>query len=110
MVNLRDVSGVPKEQSNAEYLQQEVHDILGAYYSLARDRYIDNIFQLAVNYHLLNGQGSPLKVFTQGWVLGLENGDLDRVADESKATKRNRSRIKKKMSDLEKALNILKAP
>jgi hypothetical protein len=110
MVNLRDVPGVSKAQSNAEYLQQEVHDILRAYYSLARDRYIDNIFQLAVNYHLLHGPGSPLKVFTQDWVLGLDNGDLDRIAGESKATKRNRSRIKKKISDLEKALNILKEP
>ncbi|CAI6020287.1 unnamed protein product [Clonostachys chloroleuca] len=110
MVNLRDVSYVTKSQSNSEHLQQEVHDILRAYYSLARDRYIDNIFQLAVNYHLLNGPGSPLKVFTQDWVLKLENGDLDRIAGESKATKRNRSRIKKKMGDLEKALNILKEP
>ncbi|KAF5676955.1 RBTMx2-like protein [Fusarium denticulatum] len=110
MVNLRDVPGVTKAQSNAEYLQQEVHDILRAYYSLARDRYIDNIFQLAVNYHLLHGPGSPLKVFTQDWVLGLDNGDLDRIAGESKATKRNRSRIKKKISDLEKALSILKEP
>ncbi|KAF4960727.1 hypothetical protein FGADI_742 [Fusarium gaditjirri] len=110
MVNLRDVPGVTKAQSNAEYLQQEVHDILQAYYSLARDRYIDNIFQLAVNYHLLHGPGSPLKVFTQDWVLGLDNGDLDRIAGESKATKRNRSRIKKKISDLEKALSILKEP
>ncbi|RYC84091.1 hypothetical protein BFJ63_vAg13021 [Fusarium oxysporum f. sp. narcissi] len=110
MVNLRDIPGVTKAQSNAEYLQQEVHDILRAYYSLARDRYIDNIFQLAVNYHLLHGAGSPLKVFTQDWVLGLDNGDLDRIAGESKATKRNRSRIKKMISDLEKALNILKEP
>ncbi|EGU72789.1 hypothetical protein FOPG_17735 [Fusarium oxysporum f. sp. conglutinans race 2 54008] len=110
MVNLQDVPGVTKAQSNAEYLQQEVHDILRAYYSLARDRYIDNIFQLAVNYHLLHGPGSPLKVFTQDWVLGLDNGDLDRIAGESKATKRNRSRIKKKISDLEKALSILKEP
>jgi hypothetical protein len=110
MVNLRDVPVVAKAQSNAEYLQQEVHDILRAYYSLARDRYIDNIFQLAVNYHLLNGPESPLKVFTPDWVLGLEKGDLDRIAGESKATKGKRSRIKKKISDLEKALNILKEP
>ncbi|KAF5709087.1 dynamin family [Fusarium mundagurra] len=88
MVNLRDVPGVTKAQSNAEYLQQE----------------------LAVNYHLLHGPGSSLKVFTQDWVLGLDNGDLDRIAGESKATKRNRSRIKKKISDLEKALSILKEP
>ncbi|KAF5536863.1 dynamin family [Fusarium mexicanum] len=110
MVNLRDIPGVAKAENNAEHLQQEVHDILQAYYSLARDRYIDNIFQLAVSYHLLHGAGSPLKVFTQDWVLGLDNGDLNRIAGESYTTKRNRNRIKKKISDLEKALNILKEP
>ncbi|KAJ4017431.1 hypothetical protein NW761_014966 [Fusarium oxysporum] len=110
IVNLRDIPSVTKAQGNAKYLQQEVYDILRAYYILARDRYIDNIFQLAVNYHLLHGEESPLKVFTQDWVLGLDNGDLDRIAGESKATKRNRNRIKKKISNLEKALNILKEP
>lgn len=94
----------------SEYSQQEIHNILRAYYSLARDRYMDNIFQLTVNYYLLHGVGSSLKVFTHDWVLGLDNGDRDRIAGESKAMKRNRSRIEKKISDLEKALNILQEP
>lgn len=108
MVNLDSIPQAVKNQTNAEYLQDEIHHILHAYYNLALDRYIDNIFQLSVDYHLLNGPESPLKVFTQDWVLGLDPEKLEEIAGESKSTKRNRSRVKKKLADMEEALKVLR--
>jgi hypothetical protein len=110
MVNLRDIPEAVKDKSNTEYLQERIHDILYSYYSLARDRYIDNIFQLGVDHHLLNGPESPLTVFTQDWVLNLEPGDLERIAGESKSAKKHRLGIQKKIAELGTALKILKAP
>jgi hypothetical protein len=55
MVNLDDIAKAAEGKSNVEQLQEEIHDILHAYYSLALDRFIDNVFQLAVDYYLLHG-------------------------------------------------------
>ncbi|KAH7378604.1 P-loop containing nucleoside triphosphate hydrolase protein [Cadophora sp. MPI-SDFR-AT-0126] len=109
MVNLNDIAKAAEGKSNVEQLQEEIHDILQAYYSLALDRYIDNIFQLAVDYSLLHGPSSPLKVFTQDWVINLEAEQLDRIVGETKSSKRCRTKLTKKIADLTDALNILRA-
>jgi hypothetical protein len=108
MVNLDDIAKAAEGKSNVEQLQEEIHDILHAYYSLALDRFIDNVFQLAVDYCLLHGPYSPLKVFTQDWVINLESEQLERIVGETKSAKRRRSKLVKKIEDLSNALKILK--
>jgi len=108
MVNLDDVAGATKGKGNVEHLQEEIHDILRAYYSLALDRFIDNIFQLAVDYHLLHGPSSPLRVFRPDWVIDLEPDHLERIIGETKAAKKRRSKIMRKIEDLSNALRILR--
>lgn len=108
MVNLNDIAKAAEGKSNVEQLQEEIHDILQAYYSLALDRYIDNIFQLAVDYCLLHGPSSPLKVFTQDWVINLEAEQLERIVGETKSSKKCRTKLAKKIADLTDALKILK--
>ena len=108
MVNLDDIAQAAQGKSNVEHLQEEIHDILYAYYRLALDRFIDNVFQLAVDYSLLLGPSSPLKVFTQEWVINLESEQLERIVGETKAAKRRRSKLVKKIEDLSNALKILK--
>jgi hypothetical protein len=108
MVNLDDIAKAAEGKSNVEQLQEEIHDILRAYYSLALDRFIDNVFQLAVDHHLLHGPSSPLKVFTQDWVINLEPDQLERIVGETKSAKKRRSKLVKKIDDLSNALNILR--
>jgi Dynamin central region/Dynamin family len=108
MVNLDDISTAAEGKSNVEQLQEEIHDILHAYYSLALDRFIDNVFQLAVDYYLLHGPSSPLKVFTQEWVINLDSEQLERIVGETKSAKKRRSKLAKKIEDLTNALKILK--
>ncbi len=108
MVNLDDIANAAEDKGNVEQSQEEIHDILHAYYSLALDRFIDNVFQLAVDHHLLHGPSSPLKVFTQDWVINLEPDQLERIVGETKSAKKRRSKLAKKIDDLTDALRILK--
>lgn len=107
VVNLDDVAKVAAGKNNMEQLQEDIHDILHAYYSLAANRFIDNVFQLAVDYCLLHGPSSPLKVFTQDWVIHLDAEQLERMVGETKATKKRRSGLAKKIADLDNASKIL---
>ncbi|KAK6193509.1 hypothetical protein LQW54_012376 [Pestalotiopsis sp. IQ-011] len=109
MVNLDDIAEAREGKRNAEQLQEDIHDILEAYYNLALDRFIDNVFQLAVDYQLLHGPSSPLNVFNQDWVINLSPEQLERIVGEAKSAKAQRSRLMKKISDLAKAIDILKA-
>ncbi|KAF4448356.1 hypothetical protein F53441_8231 [Fusarium austroafricanum] len=108
MVNLDDIAKAAEGKSNMEQVQEEIHDILQAYYHLALDRFIDNVFQLAVDYSLLHGPQSPLKVFTQEWVINLEPEQLERIVGETKPTKARRSKLAKEIKNLSSALKILK--
>ncbi|KAF3002299.1 hypothetical protein E8E14_002462 [Neopestalotiopsis sp. 37M] len=109
MVNLVDIPKVAQEKHNVEQLQEEMHDILQAYYQLALDRFIDNVFQLAVDYHLLHGPSSPLGVFNQEWVINLGPEELERIVGEAKSAKSHRSRLQKKITDLNRAIEILRS-
>jgi hypothetical protein len=108
MVNLDDVATAAEAKSNVEQMQEEIHDILYAYYNLAVERFIDNVFQLAVDHGLLHGPDSPLGVFTQEWVINLDPEKLEKIAGETKSTKRERVRLKKKIKELSDALKVLR--
>ncbi|KAK2608430.1 hypothetical protein QQS21_002997 [Conoideocrella luteorostrata] len=108
MVNLDDIATAAEDKGNMEQVQEQIHDIIQAYYSLAVDRFIDNLFQQAVGHYLLHGPHSPLKVFAQDWVISLEPEQLERIAGETKSAKRHRSKLTKKIDDLSRAWKILK--
>ncbi|KAI0159586.1 P-loop containing nucleoside triphosphate hydrolase protein [Xylariaceae sp. FL1272] len=76
--------GVPYVMLQAEQLQQYsvncantastrelMHDVLQSYYSVARKRFVDVIYQQAVKYYLLSGNSSPLKIFSSDMVMNL---------------------------------------
>ncbi|KAF4121483.1 DYNc [Geosmithia morbida] len=107
-VTLEDMDSMhSEEQSNMGYSLQEVHDILQAYYRIAMERFIDNIFQIAVNHQLLHGPDSPLRVFDQNWVMSLRPAQLEQIAGESKASKRTRAKLNKKIEDLSTGRKVL---
>ncbi|KAL6910136.1 P-loop containing nucleoside triphosphate hydrolase protein [Trichoderma evansii] len=109
MVNLDDIAKAAEAKPNLEQLQEDIHDILQAYYGLAADRFIDNVFQLAVDYCLLHGPDSPLKVFSQDWVINLEPEELERIVGETNLAKKRRQKLVKKIGELTNALTILKS-
>ena len=107
IVNLKDIPSAGEQKSKMEDAKERIHDILQAYYCLALDRFLDNVFQLAVDHLLLRGPDGPLRVFTQDWVIKLPADVLKRIVGETKAARKHRNKLGKKMEDLTAALQVL---
>jgi hypothetical protein len=103
----RDKANVHTQLSNREHIVQEMHDILKAYYKVARKRIVDVIIMQAVDYHLLSGPESPLGVFTPELVSTLPSEELERIAGEDDLTKAKRETLLKTIGDLEKGKKVL---
>lgn len=106
-IDLDDVAGAATNKSNVAHATETIHDILEAYYKVAYKRFVDNIFNQAVHYQLLSGPESPLQLFSEQWVLGLDEQKLLAVAGETRRTRERRERLKKEIRDLEAAMQIL---
>lgn len=108
VINLGDVAGAVTNKSNETHARETIHDVLEAYYKVAYKRFVDNIFRQAVDYKMLSGPESPLRLFSEQWVLGLDTAKLLDVAGESRRTRERRERLKKEIQDLEVAMEILR--
>ncbi|KAG6010630.1 hypothetical protein E4U21_005128 [Claviceps maximensis] len=106
--NLFDIRKALEEKSNPQEVTESIHDILEAYYKVARERIVDNLFRQVVDHCLLTGPMSPLGLFSEKWVLGLDKQDLASIAGESRLVSHKREQLTKKMEDLESALKILR--
>ncbi|KAG8416791.1 hypothetical protein J3459_013642 [Metarhizium acridum] len=87
---------------------EDIHDILQSYYKVARERFVDNVYRHAVDHCLLTGPMSPLLLFTEKWVLSLDEEKLNCIAGESRSVREKREQLRKKVQDLQSALKILR--
>ncbi len=83
IVDFDNIAAAVINQSNAAHSKEEIHDILEAYYKVTRKRFVDNVFQQAVNYKLLSGSESPLWLLSEQWVLELNAEELKVIAGEN---------------------------
>ncbi|KAG4257564.1 hypothetical protein FPRO03_13870 [Fusarium proliferatum] len=107
VVKLDDISSVVNNHSNTQHTAEEIHDILQAYYKVARKRFVDNIYHQAVDHCLLSGPSSPLILFCEQWVLDLTDEKLQLIASESRATQERRQILQTALQDLAEAIEIL---
>lgn len=108
VVKFDQVKSAITNKSNQDHAQEDIHDILKSYYKVSRKRFVDNVWLYAVDHHLLSGPNSPLTLFSEQWVLGLDEDSLNAIAGESRSTRDKRKELAKKIEDLEEALRILK--
>ncbi|CCC11392.1 hypothetical protein SMACR_02050 [Sordaria macrospora] len=108
LVKFDQIKSAITNKSNQDHAQEDIHDILKSYYKVSRKRFVDNIWLYAVDHHLLSGPNSPLTLFSEQWVLGLDEDSLNAIAGESRSTRDKRKELTKKIADLEEALRILK--
>jgi len=87
--------------NNVDHTIRDIHDILYAYYKVARKRFVDNVCMHAAIYHLVHGPDTPLKLFSPKFVNGLTNEQLQEIAGEDLSLKRKRAQLKKEIHDLE---------
>lgn len=97
-----------KTKSNTAKTTELIHDTLEAYYDVAKQRFVDNVSRQAVHHGLLMGPKSPLFLFSEKWVLELDDKKLEAIAGESRLVRDKREQLKKKIHDLETAVEILR--
>lgn len=93
--------------SNAEHVVYEVHDILKAYYKVARKRFVDNVCMQAADYLLVTGPNNPLKLFSPQFVSSLTDNQLEEIAGEDAGLRRRRIALAKEVNDMEVGKKIL---
>ncbi|KAI1755572.1 interferon-induced GTP-binding protein Mx2 [Xylaria castorea] len=95
-------------KGNATQVREHMHDLLSSYYAVARQRFVDVIYQQAVNHYLLFGEKSPLKTFNTEMVLSLNEEQLDMIAAEDAPVKQRREKLVRDIDNLVEALKVLK--
>ncbi len=107
VVSLDDILKSRQNMSNVDHVVREIHDILEAYYKVARKRFVDNLCMQAADYHLVTGPRTPLKLFSPTFVNRLTAEQLEDIAGEDASTKRKRAALEKEIGDLEAGRKIL---
>lgn len=64
MEHLERIVGI----GNPKHTVQDIHNILKAYYRVAKKRFMDNVCMQATDYYLVCGPETPLKVFSPSFV------------------------------------------
>lgn len=95
-------------QSNAEHMQEYIHDVLKSYYKVAMKRFIDNISLYVVHHDLLYAEDGPLNVFNSKFVHSLEELQLDQLAGENSLVKSEREKLAQDIENFRAALGVLK--
>lgn len=107
VVDLRAVESAVQGKTNEGQATEDVHDILEAYYKVARERFVDNVYQQVVDYALLTKENSPLRVFSEEWVLSLDSQRLASIAGETPMTRDRRDALERQIKSYEAALKVL---
>lgn len=93
--------------TNLDFVIQDLHDTLYAYYKLARKRFVDVVCMQAADFYLIAGKDTPLKVFTPAFVSSLSKEQLESIAGEDLSTRRKRKELRNEITNLEKGRKVL---
>ena len=106
-VNAEDVRNVSRNMGNVEHTVNDLHDILEAYYKVARKRFVDVMCMQAADHYLVNGHSSPLNIFSPTFVNKLSAEDLEKIAGETELVRNRRTRLQQDIEVLEKGRKTL---
>ncbi|KAI1375357.1 dynamin family protein [Hypoxylon crocopeplum] len=108
VVSLAEVRAtMAKESDTIDQICGDVHDVLKAYYEVARSRFVDEIYQQVVDHFLLSGDQSPLRVMTKR-IRSLSNEQLKSIAEEDFVNQQTRMKLEREIANLEEAIVILR--
>lgn len=88
--------------SNAQNLADEIHDVLKAYYEIARDDFIEYVNHLIIEPYL-NAPDGPVLFFSPLYVSGLAPEQLESLAIEQVALVRERTDLLAALVRLQRA-------
>ncbi|KAL4983311.1 P-loop containing nucleoside triphosphate hydrolase protein [Aspergillus falconensis] len=107
VVRVEDIKAAIPGMGNREYIVQQLHDILQAYYNVAVARFIDNVCMQSANHFLLSGPNSPMKLLSPMFVYRLSDQELADIVGEDPVIHRQRLQLLREIEDLELAKRIL---
>ncbi|KAF2806327.1 vacuolar sorting protein VPS1, dynamin [Mytilinidion resinicola] len=93
--------------SNARHTTLDIHDIMCAYYKVARKRFVDAVRMQVADHMLVAGKKTPLALFSATFVASMDHGVLEDIAGEEMQTKSERIRLEKEISLLGEAKKII---
>ncbi len=108
VITLRDVQSTLQDKDGGKQIAEEVHDLIKSYYEVARDRFIDTVYLQSITHCLISGENSPLRLFSEQWVLNLESDRLEAIAGESFQTREQRARLTRRIQEVTEAVAILR--
>ncbi|PHH75692.1 hypothetical protein CDD80_2181 [Ophiocordyceps camponoti-rufipedis] len=108
VVAVNTIQNIVNQKTNEQHVCDDVLDTLTSYYEIARERFVDVLCQQVINYFLLEGDDSPMKVFSPEFVMGLDVDQLEMVAGEDEETKEQRQTLERRARSLEAALKVLR--
>ncbi|KAL6866853.1 P-loop containing nucleoside triphosphate hydrolase protein [Trichoderma novae-zelandiae] len=95
-------------KSSLKETRLTIHNVLQAYYDVARDRFVDVVCQQAIDHFLLYADDGPLEVLSDKVVLSMSAEQLELIAGEDLAVKEERERLDKQVETLTQALKVLR--
>ena len=87
---------VPSKMSNTESTVREIHDILKAYYEVARKRFTDSVCMQAAHNLFVTADESPLRIFSRTFIQNLGAAELDQIVGESLVDRSRKRDLPKK--------------
>ncbi|EFX04945.1 interferon-induced GTP-binding protein mx2 [Grosmannia clavigera kw1407] len=108
-VSLDEVERQVRPMDMNEQVCEDVLDALGSYYTIARERFVDTLYQQVVYNLLLGGKRSPLKVLDADRVLDLSEEQLGMIAGEDALSRAERAIVEHEMQSLEEAMRVLRS-
>ncbi|KAI9798528.1 MAG: hypothetical protein M1825_005333 [Sarcosagium campestre] len=91
--------------SNSKNLEDEIHDILEAYYTLERTKFVENVNRIVVERYLYDPTG-PVLFFSPRYIVGLDDAETDRLAAEHPSLVEQRSMAVERLAKLSLAEKI----
>lgn len=104
-LNLRSLVG---DKNNMQQVCEDILDVLSSYYKVSRKRFVDVICRQVIGHFLLEGDESPLRIFSPELVMGLDTEKLEMIAGEDSETKNRRAMLESEVKSLEVAMKLLK--
>ncbi|KAF1947621.1 interferon-induced GTP-binding protein Mx2 [Clathrospora elynae] len=96
------------DKNNMQQVGEDILDVLSSYYKVSRKRFVDVICRQVIGHFLLEGELSPLKVFSSELVMGLEAEELEMIAGEDAETKDQRAMLELEIKNWEAAMKLLR--
>lgn len=88
---------------------EDILDVLTSYYKVARKRFVNALCRQVISHFLLDGDQSPLRVFSPDLVMGLDDKLLEKIAGEDAERKDRRAILQADMANLEAAMQVLRS-